>query len=190
MYLKLLYIALFISSIHICSAQQLDVAGSLIISDMSQQRGENIKAPTAMIRSVQTDYLAVEDRAIFNAPLSVGKLTTLIGADIFVSGNVYAEGGMDFGQDAILKVKKFSITTPASPDAITNIAHGLDPADFIRVTGIVNSIPLAGITPGYLWDNGYEFYIRWNPTQLEVLTTNNSSSIFGKECEVTIFYKP
>ncbi len=186
MYHQSPYIALFIGIVHICSAQQLDVAGNLIVS----QPGEVINAPTANIGAVSTEHLVVKDRAIINTPLSVGKLTTLNGADIYVSGNVYAEGGMDFGQSDVLKVKKFSITTSTSPDAITSIAHGLDPADFIRVTGIVNHTASAGICPGYLRINGFEFYIRWTPTHLEVLTTDNSSSILNKECEVTIFYKP
>ena len=185
-----LFFVLLLSSTSICSAQDLEVEGKLTIANPSDPDGSEIKAPTAAIRSVVTDHLVVRDRAIINTPLSTKKLTTVNGGDIFSSGNLYAEGGMDFGSSHVLQVKKFSLQTPSQADTTSSILHGLEAADFVRVTGFVYHMPDRGINPGYLFGNGFEYYIRWTPTGLEVITTeSNSGKVLDKPCEITIFYK-
>lgn len=169
-------------------AQILDVDGDVI--------AESLLSPTIKIGSFMGDSVLTTNASIGKLQANKGILVDDDGVQ--VDGNFITSGWTQLGDSTntnspTFKMKQLTGYTVYNPaeDHITSIPHGLDSNKFISVSPVViyNQLNGNGITENYEYNNGFEFHIFWDATNIFIARDiNNSENIINKPVIITIIY--
>ncbi|KAA9339807.1 hypothetical protein F0P96_04100 [Hymenobacter busanensis] len=123
--------------------------------------------------------------SISAAHAQVGIGTTTPRASLEVNG--YTKLGADA---PAIKVKKLTATTPNAQGQVTAVAHGLNLAKIISITGLVETPFASWVTLNFTTQSGFQVGVYADATNVNINTApSNSSSVLNRPVRLLITYE-